>query len=168
MDKQRPANPFDFTLRVAAEADAETILGLIRALADYERLSHEVTADVETLRRSLFNGRRVAEVVLAEKGGLPAGFALFFHTFSTFLGLPGIYVEDIYVEPAYRRHGVGRELLKFIARQAKARGCGRLEWSVLDWNEPAIAFYRKLGGRMLDDWRIFRITGGALDDLARQ
>lgn len=168
MDKPLPANLFDLTLRFAEEADVETILGLIRGLADYERLSHEVTADVETLRRSLFSGRGVAEVVLAEIAGTPVGFALFFHNFSTFLGRPGIYIEDIYVEPAHRRQGIGRGLLRFIARQAKTRSCGRLEWSVLDWNEAAIAFYRKLGGRMLDDWRIFRIVGTALDELARQ
>jgi GNAT superfamily N-acetyltransferase len=154
-------------LRFAEEADTEIILGLIRGLADYERLSHEVTADAETLRRSLFDGRRAAEVVLAESAGTPIGFALFFHNFSTFLGRPGIYIEDLYVEPAWRGKGVGRELLRFIARQAKARGCGRLEWSVLDWNASAIAFYRKLGGRMLDDWRIFRVAGEALDELGR-
>ncbi len=155
------------TLRYAEETDVEIILGLIRGLAEYERLSHEVTADVETLRTSLFDGRRVAEVVLAENAGIPIGFALFFHNFSSFLGRPGIYIEDIYVEPAWRGKGVGRELLRFIARHAKARGCGRLEWSVLDWNEPAIAFYRKLGGRMLDDWRIFRVAGETLDELGR-
>jgi GNAT superfamily N-acetyltransferase len=110
----------------------------------------------------------VAEVVLAERGGAPVGFALFFHNFSTFLGRPGIYIEDLYVAPAHRRQGIGRGLLSFIARQAEARGCGRLEWSVLDWNEAAISFYKKLGGRMLDDWRIFRIVGTALDELARQ
>lgn len=168
MDKALPVDRFDFSLRVAAEADVEAILGLIRGLADFEQLSHEVTADAETLRRSLFGERRVAEVVLAERGGAPVGFALFFHNFSTFLGRSGIYIEDLYVAPAHRRQGIGRGLLSFIARQAEARGCGRLEWSVLDWNKPAIAFYRKLGGRMLDDWRIFRITGSALDELARQ
>lgn len=168
MDKALPVDRFDFSLRVAAEADVEAILELIRGLADYERLSHEVTADAETLRRSLFGGRRVAEVVLAERGGAPVGFALFFHNFSTFLGRPGIYIEDLYVAPAHRRQGIGRGLLSFIARQAEARGCGRLEWSVLDWNEAAISFYKKLGGRMLDDWRIFRIVGTALDELARQ
>jgi GNAT superfamily N-acetyltransferase len=167
LDKALPVDRFDFSLRVAAEADVEAILGLIRGLADYERLSHEVTADAETLRRSLFGGRRVAEVVLAERGGAPVGFALFFHNFSTFLGRPGIYIEDLYVAPAHRRQGIGRGLLSFIARQAEARGCGRLEWSVLDWNEAAISFYKKLGARMLDDWRIFRIVGTALDELAR-
>jgi GNAT superfamily N-acetyltransferase len=157
----------DLRLRFAAETDVEALLGLIRGLADYEHLSHEVTADVETLRRSLFSGRPTAEAVLAESAGVPVGFALFFHNFSTFLGLPGIYIEDIYVEPAWRGKGVGRKLLRFVARQVKARGCGRLEWSVLDWNEPAISFYKKLGGRMLDDWRMFRVSGEALDELGR-
>jgi GNAT superfamily N-acetyltransferase len=155
-------------LRFAEEKDVEIILGLIRGLADYERLSHEVTADAAALRRFLFGARQVAEVVIAEVGGTPVGFALFFHNFSTFLGLPGIYIEDLYIEPAWRGKGVGRALLSHVARLAKERGCGRLEWAVLDWNEPAIAFYRKLGGRRLDDWRIFRVTGSALDELSRQ
>ena len=167
MDKERQADPSDLTLRFAAETDAETLLGLIRGLADYERLSHEVTADVPTLRRSLFGGRPTAEAVLAESGGAPVGFALFFHNFSTFLGLPGITIEDLYVEPAWRGRGIGQVLLRFVARRARERGCGRLEWSVLDWNEPAIAFYRKLGGRMLEEWRIFRVAGEALEALGR-
>ena len=162
-----PKGP-DLNLRVAEETDIEIILGLIRGLAGYERLSHEVTADAATLRRSLFGARRIAEVVIAEAGGTPVGFAVFFHNFSTFLGLPGIYIEDLYVEPAWRGKSVGRALLIYVARLAKERGCGRLEWAVLDWNEPAIAFYRKLGGRRLEDWRIFRVTGNALDELSRQ
>ncbi|MCU0540424.1 MAG: GNAT family N-acetyltransferase [Desulfobacterales bacterium] len=167
MDKQRQAGPSDLALRFAEETDVEVLLGLIRGLADYERLSHEVTADVPTLRRSLFGGRPAAEAVLAESAGVPVGFALFFQSFSTFLGLPGIYIEDLYVEPAWRGRGIGRELLRFVARRARERGCGRLEWSVLDWNEPAIAFYRKLGGRMLEEWRIFRVVGEALEALGR-
>jgi GNAT superfamily N-acetyltransferase len=156
------------SLRFAEETDVAIILGLIRGLADYERLSHEVTADAETLRRSLFGAHHVAEVVIAEVDGIPVGFALFFHNFSTFLGLPGIYIEDLYIEPAWRGKGIGRALLSYVARLAKERGCGRLEWAVLDWNEPAIAFYRKLGGCMLDAWRIFRVTGNALDELSWQ
>jgi GNAT superfamily N-acetyltransferase len=166
-ERTAPTVP-NLNLRVADEADVETILGLIRGLADYERLSHEVTADAATLRRSLFGARRVAEVVIAEVDGTPVGFALFFHNFSTFLGLPGIYIEDLYIEPAWREKGIGRALLSYVARLAKERGCGRLEWAVLDWNAPAISFYRNLGGRMLDDWRIFRVTGNALDELSRQ
>ncbi len=161
---QRP----HLNLRGAEETDVEIILGLIRALADYERLSHEVRADAATLRRCLFGARPVAEVVIAEADGAPVGFALFFPNFSTFLGLPGIYIEDLYIEPAWRGQGIGRALLAYVARLAKGRGCGRLEWAVLDWNEPAISFYKKLGGRMLDDWRIFRVTGTALDALSGQ
>ena len=166
-ERAAPKTP-NLNLRFAEETDVETILGLIRGLADYERLSHEVTADVETLRRSLFGARRVAEVVIAEADGAAVGFALFFHNFSTFLGLPGVYIEDLYIEPAWRGKGIGRTMLSYVARLAKERGCGRLEWAVLDWNEPAIAFYRNLGGRMLDDWRIFRVTGNAIDELSRQ
>jgi GNAT superfamily N-acetyltransferase len=109
-----------------------------------------------------------AEVVIAEAGGTSVGFALFFHSFSTFLGLPGIYIEDLYIEPAWRGKGIGRALLSYVARLAKERGCGRLEWAVLDWNEPAISFYKKLGARPLDDWTIFRLTGNALDELFLQ
>ena len=159
-ERAAPTKVPNLNLRFADETDVETILGLIRGLADYERLSHEVRADAATLRRSLFGARPAAEVVIAE--------ALFFHSFSTFLGLPGIYIEDLYIEPAWRGKGIGRALLSYVARLAKERGCGRLEWAVLDWNEPAIAFYRKLGGRMRDDWRIFRVTGNALDELSRQ
>jgi hypothetical protein len=153
-ERTAPTKVPNLNLRFADETDVETILGLIRGLADYERLSHEVTADAATLHRSLFGTRPVAEVVIAEVDGTPVGFALFFHNFSTFLGLPGIYI--------------GRALLSYVARLAKERGCGRLEWTVLDWNAPAISFYKKLGGRMLDDWRIFRVTGNALDELSRQ
>jgi len=155
----------NLNLRFAEETDVGVLLGLIRGLADYERLSHEVTADAATLRRSLFGARPVAEVVIAEVDGTPVGFALFFHNFSTFLGLPGIYIEDLYIEPAWRGKGIGRALLSYVARLAKERGCGRLEWAVLDWNESAIAFYKKLGARPLDDWTIFRVTGRALDKL---
>jgi GNAT superfamily N-acetyltransferase len=155
-------------LRFADETDVETILGLIRGLADYERLSHEVTADATTLRRSLFGARPAAEVVIAEVDGTPVGFALFFHSFSTFLGLPGIYIEDLYIEPAWREEGIGRALLSHVARLAKERGCGRLEWAVLDWNAPAISFYKKLGARPLEDWTIFRVTGIPLDELSLQ
>jgi GNAT superfamily N-acetyltransferase len=158
----------NLNLRFADETDVEIILELIRGLAAYERLSHEVTADAKTLRRFLFGARPVAEVVIAEVDGTPVGFALFFHNFSTFLGLPGIYIEDLYIEPAWRGKGIGRALLSSVARLAKDRGCGRLEWAVLDWNEPALFFYKKLGARPLDDWTIFRVTGSALDELCGQ
>ena len=153
-------------LRVATAADAPVILGLIRELAEYERLAHEVVATEALLRRNLFGDRRVAEVLIAEDRGEPVGFALFFHNFSTFLGRPGIYLEDLFVRPAARGRGIGVALLARLARLAVERGCGRLEWSVLDWNEPAIGFYRKLGAVSMDDWTSFRLTGDALQDLA--
>jgi GNAT superfamily N-acetyltransferase len=153
-------------IRFATEDDIPLILSLIKELAEYERLSHEVSATEDVLRDSLFGGRRVAETLLAYLGGEPAGFALFFHNFSTFLGKPGIYLEDLYVKPELRGAGVGRALLVRIARLAKERGCGRLEWWVLDWNEPAIGFYKTLDAVAMDDWTVYRLTGNALDKLA--
>lgn len=156
----------DIELRFAAEDDIGLILGFIESLADYEKLAHEVTADEDTLRRSLFGERKYAEVVIAEFRGRPAGFALFFHNFSTFLGKPGLYLEDLFVVPDLRGNGVGRELLACLARIAVERGCGRMEWSVLDWNEPAIGLYEKLGAVAMDDWTVFRLVGDPLNDLA--
>lgn len=153
-------------LRFAQETDTESILDLIRALAEFEELSHEVAADADGLRRALFGGRRVAEVVMAEYGGATAGFALFFHNFSTFLGKPGLYLEDLFVKPAFRGKGIGREVLAFLARLATERGCGRLEWAVLDWNTRAADFYKRLGARPLDDWTVFRLSGENLAALA--
>ena len=124
-----------------------------------------MVATEEALREHLFGERPVAEVVLAEDGD-PAGFALFFHSFSTFLGRPGIYLEDLYVRPEFRGRGVGRALLVHLARLAKERGCGRLEWSVLDWNEPAIGFYGRIGASPVDGWTVYRVTGEALEGLA--
>ena len=152
----------------ATERDVAVILGFIRKLAEYEKLSHQVTATEEVLRDTLFGPRRVAEVLIAYLGNEPAGFALYFHNFSTFLGRPGIYLEDLFVEPAHRGKGIGKALLIEIARIAKERDCGRFEWAVLDWNQPAIEFYRGLGAIPLDDWRLFRVTGEALDNLAAQ
>ncbi len=154
------------TLRFAQETDVDLILQFTQELADYERLSHEVVADADTLRRSLFDGQRAAEVVIAEYNGSPAGVALFFHNFSTFLGRPGLFLEDLFVKPPFRGKGIGRTLLLFLAKLAKERGCGRLEFSVLDWNESAIGFYKKLGARAQHDWTIFRIAGKELDDLS--
>jgi len=154
------------TLRFATEADVPTILDLIRGLADYEKLAHEVVADEATLARSLFGGRQVAEVVIADHEGAPAGFALFFHNFSTFLGLPGIYLEDLFVRPELRGRGIGESLLAFLGRLAVERGCGRLEWSVLDWNEPAIRFYLRLGAVRMEEWTVHRVTADALHALA--
>jgi GNAT superfamily N-acetyltransferase len=153
-------------IRVATEDDVPLILSLIRELAEYERLSHEVVATEETLRDSLFGERRVAETLLAYLGDDPAGFALFFHNFSTFLGRPGIYLEDLYVRPEFRSAGVGRTLLVRIAGLAKERGCGRLEWAVLDWNEPAISFYKRIGASPVSGWTVYRLTGEALEELA--
>ena len=156
----------ELEIRPGTEDDVPLILSLIRELAEYERLSHEVVATEEMLRDSLFGERRVAEMLLGYLDGEPAGFALFFHTFSTFLGRPGIYLEDLYVRPEFRGAGVGRALLVHIAGLARERGCGRLEWSVLDWNEPAIGFYKRLGASPVSGWTVYRVTGEALEELA--
>ena len=156
----------DTRVREASEGDVPLILSLIRELAEYEKLSDEVVATEDELRDSLFGERRHAEVLIAERDGAPAGFALFFHNFSTFLGKPGLYLEDLYVKPEFRGAGIGKELLVHLARLAKRRDCGRVEWWVLDWNEPSIGFYRKLGAVPMDDWTVYRLTGGALDELA--
>jgi len=155
-------------LRAATEADLGTIIELIRGLAEYEREPGAVRLDPEELRRHLFGPRPYAEVVLAETGeGASAGFALFFHNFSTWEGRPGIYLEDLFVRPEFRGHGYGRALLAELARLAVERGCARLEWAVLDWNEPSIQFYRALGAVPMDGWTTFRVSGDALAKLAR-
>lgn len=149
--------------------DVPLILNLIRELAEFERLLHEVTADEARLREQLFGPRPAAEVLLGFDGdGTPMGFALFFQNFSTFLARPGIYLEDLFVRPEFRGRGLGRALLERIARLAVARGCGRFEWAVLDWNENAIGFYENLGARLMENWRICRVTGPALETLAAQ
>jgi GNAT superfamily N-acetyltransferase len=153
-------------IRPARPDDVPTILSLIRELARYERLEHEVVGTEGNLREHLFGTPPRAEVLLVEDAGTLAAFALFFHNYSTFLCKPGIYLEDLFVLPEHRRKGHGKALLSALAQVAKERGCGRFEWSVLEWNEPAIAFYRSLGAKLLDDWRTFRVTGQALDDLA--
>jgi GNAT superfamily N-acetyltransferase len=153
-------------IREAVEADLPLILTLIRALAVYERLEHKVVATEDVLRESLFGARPYAETLIVEEDGEPFGFALFFHNFSTFIGRPGIYLEDLFVKPEARGRGYGKALLARLAAIAKERNCGRLEWSVLDWNEPSINFYKALGAVPLDDWTIFRVTDGALDTLA--
>jgi len=149
----------------ATERDVAVILGFIRKLAEYEKLSHQVAATEELLRDTLFGARRVAEVLIAYLADEPAGFALYFHNFSTFLGRPGIYLEDLFVEPGQRGKGIGKALLTEIAKIARERNCGRLEWAVLDWNRPAIDFYRGLGAVPLDDWTLFRVTGEVLENL---
>ena len=153
-------------LRFATADDVGLIIDFIRQLADYEKMVDEVVTDEDQLRQSLFGERRVAEVVIASYDGEPAGFALFFHNFSTFLGRPGIYVEDLFVIPTLRGHGIGKSLLSYLARLAVERGCGRLEWWVLDWNEPAIRFYKRLGAKPMDEWTVFRVSGNSLETLA--
>jgi GNAT superfamily N-acetyltransferase len=154
------------SIRPAVEADTGTILSFIRALADYERLTVSAIATEEALRRHLFGPHPVAETLIGSLGRSPVGFALFFQSFSTFLAKPGIYLEDLFVIPAARGKGVGRALLCEVARIAAARDCGRLEWAVLTWNDPAIGFYKKLGAVPLDDWKTYRMTGDVLRTLA--
>jgi GNAT superfamily N-acetyltransferase len=154
----------DFRIAPATEDDLPVILELIKGLAEYEKLAHAVVASEETLRESLFR-KRAAEVVIGYAGDEPAGFAVFFQTFSTFLGVPGMYLEDIFVDPKWRRNGLGRQLLVHLARIANERGYGRLEWSVLDWNAPAISFYKALGAKPMDEWTVFRLTGESLRKL---
>jgi GNAT superfamily N-acetyltransferase len=156
----------DVSIRPAEKTEAGLVLQFIRELADFEHLTHEVVASEEALRQMLFGPRPYAEVVFACVAGAPVGFALFFHSFSTFLGRPGIYLEDLYVQPALRGRGVGGELLSWLARAALERGCGRLEWAVLDWNEAAIGFYHKLGAAVRDEWKTCRVDGTALTRLA--
>ena len=153
-------------VRSATAEDVPLILSFVWKLAEYEKLSHEVVATEESLRESLFGERAYAEVLLAFVGEDTAGFALFFHNFSTFLGKPGIYLEDLYVRPEYRGVGIGRALLSRLAELAVERGCGRLEWWVLDWNEPSVGFYKRLGAQAMDDWTVYRLTGDALERLA--
>ena len=157
----------ELRIREAAELDVPLIATLIRELAEYERLLDKVRMTEERLRSALFGPHRYAEVAIAEdRTGQALGFALFFHNFSTFLGLPGIYLEDLFVRPAHRGLGVGRALLQYLARLARDRNCGRLEWSVLDWNETAIGFYRRLGAQANDGWTVYRLDGEALARLA--
>ena len=159
----------DVTFRIepARESDVPLILELIKGLADYEKLAHEVVATEAGLRASLFGANPAAEVAIAYAGNEAVGFALFFHNFSTFLGRRGLYLEDLFVRPEWRGRGAGRALLLHLARIAAERDCGRFEWSVLDWNEPAIKFYKGLGARPMDEWTIFRVTGDALVTLAK-
>ncbi|MGH8539966.1 MAG: GNAT family N-acetyltransferase [Stenotrophobium sp.] len=153
-------------IRAATVQDVPLIFTLIRELADYEKLTHEVLATEGALRRTLFGAHPAAEVLMGELGGEPAGFALFFPSYSTFLARPGIYLEDLYVRLPLRGRGVGRALLARVAALVEERGCGRLEWSVLDWNEPALKFYASLGAKPMSEWTMYRVTGDALRALA--
>ncbi|SHN59648.1 GNAT family N-acetyltransferase [Desulfitobacterium chlororespirans] len=155
----------DFKLRFAEINDAPLILELIRELADYEKMAHEVVATEEVLIESLFE-RKMAEVVIGEYKNTPVAFALFFHNFSTFLGRPGIYLEDLYVKPDMRGKGIGKMILAFLAKLALERNCGRLEWWCLDWNEPSIQFYKQLGAVPMDEWTVYRLHDEALAELA--
>ena len=154
------------TIRSATADDVPLVLAFIRDLATYEKLLADVVATEDSLRRTLFCPQPAAQVVIAEVDGRPAGFALYFFNYSTFLAQPGLYLEDLFVKPELRGHGVGKALLLRLARIANERGCGRMEWAVLDWNEPAKGFYRRLGAVQLDDWRVMRLTGAALHQYA--
>jgi GNAT superfamily N-acetyltransferase len=158
------------TIRDAVSTDVPTILSLIRGLAEYEKLGHEVSATAETLQATLFPddaGRPpAAYCVLAESEGTPVGFALYFFNYSTFLARPGLYLEDLFVRPEFRGRGLGKALLLHLAKLANVRGCGRMEWSVLDWNQPAIDFYESLGARRMREWQICRLTGPTLSQYA--
>jgi GNAT superfamily N-acetyltransferase len=160
------AFPADLVIRVALPEDSATILTFIKDLAEYEKLSHEVVADEARLRATLFGERPAAEVIIAELPGAPVGFALYFQSYSTFLGKPGLYLEDLFVRPAARGKGVGRALMSALARIAVQRDYGRFEWSVLDWNEPAIRLYRSIGAAPMDQWTVQRLTGAPLAALA--
>jgi GNAT superfamily N-acetyltransferase len=156
----------EILIRPATRGDLAQILAFVRELATYERLEHQVVASESDLAVALFGPRPYAEVVFACLDGSPVGFALFFHNFSTFLGKPGIYLEDLYVRPEARGRGIGRRLLAWLARTALERGCGRLDWAVLNWNTPSIGFYRNLGAVAIDEWTTFRLSGEPLERLA--
>jgi GNAT superfamily N-acetyltransferase len=160
--------PRNFEIRAARVEDVPTILQLIRDLATYERAPNDVTATEEQLVKVLFGTRPSAEVLLAFEQEIAVGFAVFFHNFSTWLGRPGLYLEDLFVKPEVRGKGYGRALLVHLAKIARERGCGRMEWAVLDWNDPAIQFYRKLGAKPMDEWTVFRMTSDGIAKLAEQ
>lgn len=157
----------NFKLRFAEEKDTALILAFIKELADYEHMLDKVVATEDSLKESLFM-KKAAEVIIGEYEGTPVGFALFFHNYSTFLGQAGIYLEDLYVRPEMRGRGMGKIFLSFLAKLAQERNCGRLEWWVLDWNEPSIRFYKKMGAMPMDEWTVYRVTGPELEKLARR
>jgi GNAT superfamily N-acetyltransferase len=157
----------ELTIRQATRADSPLLLSFVRDLAEYEKLTHLVAATEELIADELFGPQSRTEALLGYSGDEPVAFAVYFHNFSTFLGRKGLYLEDLYVRPAHRRRGVGRAMLLQVARTAAERGCGRLEWSVLDWNEPAIFFYEQLGATIMHEWKLVRVTGDALEKLAK-
>jgi GNAT superfamily N-acetyltransferase len=160
-------NADGFSIRAATRADAPLLLALVRELAEYEKLTHLVAATEAAIADELFGPDSRTEALLGFSGAEPVAFAVYFHNFSTFLGRKGLYLEDLYVRQAFRRRGFGRALLLQVARIAAERNCGRLEWSVLDWNEPAIFFYEQLGATIMHEWKLVRVTGEALEKLAR-
>jgi len=168
MSRESAGEQSQLLIRAASENDVETILSFIQELAEYEQLAHLVEADAETLRATLFGDTRYVEVVIAEYGTRPAGFALFFHSYSTFLARPGLYLEDLYVKPDFRGQGIGGRLLSHLGELACQRACGRLEFSVLNWNAPAIDVYEKLGAQPMNDWMMYRFSGPALRQLANR
>src|SRR3990167_7125247 len=155
-----------FEIKTAGIEDVPFILNFIKELAGYEKLAHEVVATEDLLKETLFGGRANAEVIIGYLNHQPICFALYFHNFSTFLGRPGIYLEDLFVKPEARGKGIGQKVLAYLAHLAKTRNCGRLEWWVLDWNETAINFYKRIGARAMSEWTTYRVTGQALDDLS--
>ncbi len=161
------STPAGFKIRFAQESDVKVILQFIIALGAYEKLSNEVVATEEKLLESLFH-RHMAEVIIGEFEGNAVGFALFFHNYSTFLGQAGIYLEDLFVKPEMRGKGFGKSMLRYLAKIAVDRGCGRLEWACLDWNEPAIRFYRNLGATAMEDWTVYRLSGDTLQKLSQE
>lgn len=168
MNETTPRGAPGLTLRFATPDDVPLVLAFIHKLATYEKLAHEVVATEPLIADALFGEHPVAEVVLAHHRGEPAGFALFFRNFSSYLGRPGIHIEDLFVEPALRGNGIARRLLGFVARLALERGCGRLEWGVLDWDDPAVRLYGKTGAEALSEWSVYRVSGEALERLAAQ
>ena len=166
MSETTPAKLNAFSIRQAVPADVTLILQFIKKLGAYEKLSHEVVATEEKLRKTLFE-QKMAEVIIGEYQGEPVGFALFFHNYSTFLGQAGIYLEDLFIDPGMRGKGFGKKMLAHLAKLAVERDCGRLEWSCLDWNEPSICFYKGLGAKALEEWTIFRVTGDTLQEMAK-
>jgi len=155
-------------IRFATPTDVPDLFALVVALAEYERLAHEVTGTPELLHEHLFGDRPYVEALVAEWDGAVVGFALFFSNYSTFLTRPGLYLEDLFVRPDFRGRGIGKATIATVARIARDRGCGRFEWSVLDWNEPAIAFYKQMGATIMEDWRTCRVTGAAIAELAER
>lgn len=160
-------NAQTLTIRRATRADVPLVLSFVNELAEYEKLGHLVVATEDVIAEELFGANSHVEVLLGHCAAEPVGFAVYFHNFSTFLGRKGLYLEDLYVRPAYRRRGFGRAMLLQVARIAAERNCGRLEWSVLDWNEPAIFFYEQLGATVMHEWKLVRVTGSALEKLAK-